>query len=611
MPIVTVEQVSKAFPNRPLFEGANFGLEWGEKVGLIGLNGSGKSTLLKIIAGQEPADAGQVVWARDIAVEYLSQEPEFPAGVSVLKAVFSGDNRVVGLLGEYQEACEALTRDASQMERVARLSDEIEAAGAWELETRARTVLTALGIDWFERPVAELSGGQRKLVALARALVGQPDLLLLDEPTNHLDLARIEWLENYLKGMQTTLVMVTHDRYFLELVVGRILEVEGGQVHDFAGNYGFYLEHKELREQHRVKAADREENHLRRELAWLRQGPKARSTRQKARHKRALELIDSPREAKGRELALALGMRRLGKKLLETQGLRARNLAPLDFELQPGERVGIVGPNGSGKTTFLELITGSLEPEGGQVELGSTVHIGYYRQQSEELDPGMKVIEAVREVAEVLPLADGRSLSAARLLEQFLFPPHTHYNLVEKLSGGERRRLELLRVLMDRPNLLILDEPTNDLDIDTLVRLETYLDDFAGCVILVSHDRYLLDRVSTRYLLFNEGRVEEYLGLVSELRPAVPAARPRPTPSPARAQASARPQKLSYKEAQELATLEQSIAEGEARQAELEGLLASSQDDFEKVHGWYAELETLRTRLEVEVERWAELAERQ
>ncbi len=611
MAILTAERLAKSFPNKTLFEEVTFGVEAREKVGVIGLNGSGKSTLLKILAGVEAADEGQVVTGRDVSLAYLPQLPEFPTGMTALEAVFSGSEEL-RLLGAYEQACQKLGNgDQTQMDRVAKLSDQLEARGAWALETRAKTVLSALGLQQIERPVDTMSGGQRKLVALARALVSEPDLLLLDEPTNHLDIARIQWLESYLAKSTTTILMVTHDRFFLDRVTNRILEVEGQSVHSFQGNYGFYLEQKALREQHRAREAEREQTHLSRELAWLKQGPKARSTRQKARLKRAQELIDKPTEAAAQELKLGFGSRRLGKKLLKAQGLQARNLKPIDFQLHPGDRVGIVGPNGSGKTTFLELLTGRLESDQGTLECGSTLHLGYYRQDSTDFAPGTKVIEAVREVAEVLPMGDGRSLSAARLLEQFLFPGAMHYQAVDGLSGGERRRLELLRVLMDRPNWLILDEPTNDLDIETLIRLESYLDDFAGCVMVVSHDRYLLDRITTRTLLFEENGVREYIGLVSELDFEVPTPDPAPvretTPRPTSPSPSRR--KLSYKESRELETLEERIARDEARQVELQSLLSEPSADYAQVQGFYEELEAIAKRLEQDLERWAELEE--
>lgn len=605
--ILTVEQVSKAYPERPLFEGAHFGLEERQKVGVLGVNGAGKSTLLKIMAGMEPADEGQVVKRRDLRVAFLPQVPTFEAGATVMSAVFDAQDRRMRLLAEYEKACREMSPDLD------RLTAAMEAEGVWELETRARTILTELGIEETERPVEQLSGGQQKLVALAGALVKNPDLLFLDEPTNHLDIGRIQWLERFLKRFTGTVVMVTHDRFFLERVCDRILEVEGQQVHSYQGNYQHYLERREQLQAQRDRESQRRESHLRRELAWLAQGPKARSTRQKARLHRAQELIEQGSGESGPgELQLQIGARRLGKKILTAHNLKARVIEDFDLELVRGERLGVVGPNGCGKTTILELLTGRLAPDAGRLEVGSTVHIGYFDQHTSTLKEEQRVIDAVEEIAAHLRLEEGRSISAGSLLERFLFPRSQHYTPVRKLSGGERRRLELLRVLMDRPNLLILDEPTNDLDVETLIRLESYLDDFPGCLIVVSHDRYLLDRVCTRLLVFEGHQPREYMGLLEELdfsaprtqretRAAAPVVAAAPTPP--------RRQKLSYKEKTELEALENEIAEGEDRVQELQRAMTEHADKASELNRYFQEFETLQRRLEEAMERWAELEE--
>lgn len=637
MSIITLENIAKGFGERPLLEGVTFGIEAGERVALIGANGAGKTTLLRMIAGAEEPDAGRVYRDGDPVVGYLPQHPPFDPEGTVLDTIFSSDSETMRLLRDYEAACAALGSGAGDQDallaRVAELSARMEATGAWNLETEAKIVLDRLGIADVSARMKTLSGGQRKRVALAHALIERPDLLILDEPTNHLDADTIAWLEEFLKRYTGALLLVTHDRYFLERVTNRILEVERGGVRSYAGNYSYYLEKKEEEQARREVEEHKLDMLARQELAWLRSGAKARRTKQKARIERATELLERPREAKAEKVDIAVGARRLGSKILELYDISksyGEKCLVRDFThvMQPGERMGIIGPNGAGKTTLLEIIVGNVAPDGGRVETGETVAIGYYDQESRALADDMRVIDYILEVAERVTAADGSSIPAGRMLERFLFPPAMQYGMIGDLSGGERRRLYLLRLLMTAPNVLILDEPTNDLDIPTLQVLEGWLDDFPGCVIVVSHDRYFLDRTVEHLFRFEgEGVMREYPGNYSaylEIREREAAeqaartaelaaakrseSRAQPTPEvPANTTADAA-RKLSYKERKELEGLEQAIEEAELRKGELEEELAAA--DYQKAQPLAEELAALLEKLERDMERWAELAER-
>jgi ABC transport system ATP-binding/permease protein len=626
MNIISLEEVSKSYGSKPLFAGVTMGLDEGEKVGLIGLNGSGKSTFLRILAGSEPPDTGRATISSARVVAYLPQNPPFDPDQSVLDVVFTANDETMRLLRDYERACHDLAvrggDEERLLDRVARLAHQLEAAGGWALETNAKTVLTQLGINDTAEPMAALSGGQRKRVFLAKALVARPDLLILDEPTNHLDADTIGWLESYLARYAGTLLLVTHDRYFLDRVTSRILEIDRGRVQSFAGNYAYYVEKKEEQEAALSAASEKREALLRRELAWLRRGAKARTTKSKDRVGRAELLMRQPIEAAKAEMDISVGFSRMGKKILELDGISksyadVKLIDGFSYSLKRRDRIGVIGPNGSGKTTLLEIITGRVEPEAGQVEKGQTIVIGYYDQENRELNGAQRVIDYIREAAERIETADGQIITASQMLEKFLFPPPMQYDLISRLSGGERRRLYLLKVLMSAPNVLLLDEPTNDLDIQTLVRLEEYLDSFPGCLIIVSHDRYMLDRTVDKIFRFEgDGRVAEYPGNYSaflESRERETAKADEPGAPPAQLAASARssaaPRRLSYKERREFEELEQIIETTEARKGEIQRQLAASSSDFVVVQALYLELESLNLELERNVERWAELAE--
>jgi len=625
MTIISLEDIGMSYGPRQLFEGVTFGLDDGDKVGLIGLNGSGKSTLLRIIAAREQPERGRATIANERVVAYLPQNPPFDADQTVLDAVFTASDEAMRLLKDYETACHDLSLrpgDERILGRVAMLAHQLEASGGWDLETNAQTVLSQLGISDTGARMGSLSGGERKRVALAHALVSRPHLLILDEPTNHLDADTIAWFETYLARYVGALLLVTHDRYFLDRVTNRILEIDRGRVQSFAGNYAYYLEKKEEQEAQDAAASDKQEALLRRELAWLRRGAKARSTKQKARVKRAEELQKQPIRSATSELDISIGFSRMGKKILELDGISKsyddkRLIDGFSYTLKRNDRIGIIGPSGSGKTTLLDIIAGRVEPDAGRTDRGQTIVVGYYDQDNRELNGAQRVIDYVREVAERIETADGQEITASQMLEKFLFPPAMQYDVISRLSGGEQRRLYLLKVLMSAPNLLMLDEPTNDLDIQTLVRLEDYLDSFAGCLVVVSHDRYFLDRtVESIFRFEGNGRIKEHPGnysafLESREREApetieASATGPRSAPS---AGTSDGPRKLSYKERREFEELEKRIALTEARKAALERVLAASSSDFVAVESAYIELQSLNRELEKDVDRWAALAE--
>ncbi|MBC7910023.1 MAG: ABC-F family ATP-binding cassette domain-containing protein [Pyrinomonadaceae bacterium] len=629
MHILSIEAISKNYGLRPLFENVSLGLNSNDRIGVVGVNGSGKSTFLRLIAGEEKPDSGQIVFAEGVSIGYLPQNPPYKAEETVLDAVFAASNAKMKLLLDYERACQELAlsgQNARLLNLVSELAHRLEASGAWELETTARTVLGKLGITDTTARMGALSGGQRKRVALAHALIENPDLLILDEPTNHLDAETISWLEEFLSRYTGALLLVTHDRYFLDRVTGQILEIDHSTVQSFAGNYAYYLEKKEEQEQARAAQGQKREMLIRRELAWLRRGAKARTRKSKARIDRAENLMSQPKEIAKAALDISVSSSRIGKKVLElrdiTKSYDGRVLIEgFSYTLKRGDRIGIIGPNGAGKTTLLEIITGRVEPDKGAVEVGQTIRFGYYDQENRALNEQERVIDYIREVGERIETADGTFITASQMLEKFLFTGAMQYAPIAKLSGGERRRLYLLRILMGAPNVLLLDEPTNDLDIQTLGTLEDYLDSFGGCLIAVSHDRYFLDRTVEHIFRFEgEGRLREYPGNYTafletrreEEKAATAASQPvttgREARQESRANASAT-RKLSFKERKELETIEARIEAAELRQAEIETELSSNSSDAYLVHQHYKEREQLTEQLARDLERWAELAE--
>ncbi|MEJ9216718.1 ABC-F family ATP-binding cassette domain-containing protein [Paenibacillus glucanolyticus] len=525
MNILTVEQVNKSYGDKILFQDASFGMEDQDKIGIIGVNGTGKSTFLRVVAGLEPPDSGKISMGNRIRVRYLAQNPEFDPDKTVLQQVFEGDLPEMKAVREYTETMELLELHPGHEElqqKLLKLNQTLDSLQAWQLESDAKTILSKLGIRHYEARMGTLSGGQRKRVALAAALIQPSDLLILDEPTNHIDNESVAWLEQYLQKRRGALLMITHDRYFLDRVANVMLELDHGRLFRYEANYSRFLELKAEREEREAASEQKRQNLLRNELAWIRRGAKARTTKQKARIDRFEKLKDQENIQGSGDLDVSVASTRLGRKILEIEGLRKTVgdnilIEDLSYIAVPEDRIGIVGPNGSGKSTLLNLIAGRLQPDAGEVVLGPTVKLGYFTQEHQEMDGSQRVIEYIKDEAEVVRTADGSAITAAQMLERFLFPPALQWTPIAKLSGGEKRRLYLLRVLMSAPNVLLLDEPTNDLDIPTLSVLEQYLDEFPGVVIVVSHDRFFLDRTMDKVMAFEGmGQIRVHVGSYSE-----------------------------------------------------------------------------------------------
>ena len=617
-----VENLTKSFGEQVLFENISFAIEDGRRMALVAKNGTGKTTLLNIIAGREDHDTGSVVPRRDLRVAYLEQSPSYPAGMTVLEACFHSENPALKAITAYERALEDPSGEGLQ-QAMARM----EALEAWDYEQRAKRILSRLKIRDFGQRIETLSGGQLKRVALANVLISESDLLILDEPTNHLDTDMTEWLEEYLTASSAGLLMVTHDRYFLDSVCSDILEMENRQIYHYTGNYSYYLEKKQERETADAAQRASEMNLYRRELEWMRRQPQARATKARSR-------IDAFRELESRlktthsrgEVKLDVKASRIGTKIFEAKGVCKRFgeltiLDGFDYNFTRYEKLGIVGDNGCGKSTFLKLLLGIEKPDSGTIDVGETVRFGYYSQQGLEFDDSMRVIDVVSAIAEEIDLGDGRRMSASQLLLHFLFTPETQHNFVARLSGGERRRLYLCTVLMRNPNFLVLDEPTNDLDIVTLGILEEYLQAFRGCVIVVSHDRYFVDKVADHLLVFcGGGEIRDFAGTYSEYvawkreyeaARRTQAAQAKPRPQPARPQASEQaPRKLSFNEKRELETLEAEIPALEVEKAALEASLSSGTLAVEELTAQSQRIAELIGLIDEKTMRWLELSER-
>ncbi|MEX1191843.1 MAG: ABC-F family ATP-binding cassette domain-containing protein [Brumimicrobium sp.] len=628
MNYLSVENLTKTFADRTIFENLTFGIDQGEKVGLVAKNGSGKSTLLKCLIGEEHYDDGRVVFRNDISIAYLQQSDKLNEANTIYEEVFDHDLPKLNVFKEYSKA----VRDNNE-EQMAALFERVSELDAWDLDSVVEQILSKLKLDDFNASISTLSGGQRKRVALAKVLVAEPDFLFLDEPTNHLDLDMIEWLEEYLSKSKSTILMVTHDRYFLEVITDVIYELEDATIYRYKGNFSYYLEKKAEREEQQAVVVGKARNHMRKELEWMRRQPKARGTKQKAR-------IESFHETKKvasqnlekEELHLDTKMERLGTKILELHNIsKAYPDKPivnkLDYTFKRQERLGIVGPNGAGKSTLLRMIMGEEKPDTGKIVIGDTVVFGYYSQENIQVDDDMKVIDVIREVAEFIPLSKGREMSAAQFLEKFLFPRNMHYNFVHKLSGGERRRLKLMKVLMANPNFLILDEPTNDLDIFVLSVLEDYLKNFQGCLIVVSHDRYFMDKMVDHIFVFEgDGEIKDIIGnytayrsqLKSEQKEAQEGKRAQVKKEAAEEKektekaAKSNPQekrKLSFKEQREFDSLDEEIMKLEAEKEELTNVLSNPDATAERLTEVSKRLSEVTKSIEEKSERWMELAE--
>lgn len=626
MHIASIEQLSKSYGERILFRDITLGIEEGDKIGLIGVNGTGKSTFLKIMAGLVTADSGQLVKGSGVRVEYLPQNPVFEEAATVLEQVFKGHSPVMKVLREYEAAVLAVQKQedpAGEERRLIALSQQMDSLDAWQLENEAKAVLTRLGITDFSARISSLSGGQKKRIALASALITPAELLILDEPTNHIDNATVAWLEEYLQKRKGALLMVTHDRYFLDRVASRIIELDQGTLYSYTGNYSVFLEKKAEREELAEAAERKRQNLLRKELAWIRRGARARSTKQKARIDRFEELSREKKDGPEEKMEMTAAASRLGRKTIELEHVCKSFqgtcfIQDFNYVVLKRDRVGIVGPNGRGKSTLLNLIAGELAPDAGQIITGQTVAIGYFSQESKDMDENIRVIDYIREVGHIVATGDGGTITASQMLERFLFPPALQWVPIAKLSGGERRRLYLLRVLMGAPNVLLLDEPTNDLDIQTLSILEDYLDDFPGAVITVSHDRYFLDRVVGKVFAFEgQGQVKLYNGAYSDYQeqagpeagsdlplPAAKASKPATAQKP-----KEKSRKLSFKEQREYAEIEDVIAGVEAELKAVEAGIAAAGSDFTALQELTARQQQLESRLEELLERWTYLNE--
>jgi ABC transport system ATP-binding/permease protein len=622
MTLFTLRSVQKDFGIKEILKDASFSLEEGDKVGLIGTNGSGKSTLLKMIAGLESMDAGEFWVNSGATIVYLPQQPALDDDRTVLEQVFADSGDQMALVREYEDLSHQLAHQPDNTDRLmARLSEvshQIEMAGAWELETNAKVILSKLGIQDFNARIGDLSGGYRKRIAIATALLADPDVLLMDEPTNHLDGA---------------LLLITHDRYFLDQVTNRVLEIDRGDLFSYSGNYAYYLEKKAEQEESSASSQRKHAGVLRRELEWLKRGPKARSTKQKARIQRIQDMRSQEFKQVQGKVEISTAGRRIGKKVVElTQICKAYGEKTLihdfTYHFTPEDRIGIIGSNGTGKSTLMDIITERTQPDSGTIELGSTIHIGYFDQHSDILSKHeqQRVIDYLKDIAELVKTADGSVITASQMLERFLFTPNQQYAPIEKLSGGERRRLFLLQILMESPNVLILDEPTNDLDVQTLSILEEYLEDFNGCVIIVSHDRYFLDRtVDFIFAIESGGAIRQYPGNYSVYldyqktgSDNTPAAKPSSsaTSAPSQTQpttvdSTPKSRKLSYKEKREFEQLETQIPTWEQEKEILEKqLYTASPNGFTELQKLTEQLAQLNQEIEAATERWLELAER-
>ncbi len=622
MNLLSAEALGKAFGDRPLFKNLALGISKGEKVALVGNNGSGKSTLMKIMAGQLPPDEGLVSVRKQIRVGYLPQQPLLDPQMTIEEAIFSLEIPALQALRQYEQALEQ-PEDSSALEKAMIAMEEYQ---AWDLEVQIKQILGKLGIHDLQKPIAQLSGGQKKRVALAQLLIEAPDLLLLDEPTNHLDLESIEWLEHFLSQSQQSLLLVSHDRYFLDAVCNKIIELQYGHLYHYEGKYAYFLEKKAEREQIAQAEISKAKNLLRKELEWMRRQPKARGTKAKYRVEQFHQLQDkASQQQKDAQVQLEVQSKRLGGKIVEVEGMTKRYgelpiVNHFDYIFKKGDRIGIVGKNGVGKSTFLKMLTGQESPDAGRIAAGETLQFGYYTQEDLHFAPESRVIDLVKEIAEVITLANGDTITASQFLNHFLFPPEVQYKPVEKLSGGEKRRLQLMRVLMRNPNFLILDEPTNDLDLETLNVLEEFLQNFKGCLLLVSHDRYFMDKLVEQLFVFEgAGEVRIFNGNYSDYRDfleeqeqikkqeVLPREKAKATTPVNQVENTSK--KLSFKEKQEFEQLGKEIAQLEAQKKALSEQLNQGHEDHTKLQAWALEVETIVAALSQKEMRWLELSE--
>lgn len=616
MNLLSIINLKKTYGVKTLFENINLNVEDTDKIGVIGINGTGKSSMLRIIAGQDTPDAGEVCIYGQKRIEFLAQTPELDPNITVLAQVFRANTKEMNLLRDYENTLDFLTLhpdDQDQQKLLLQLTDQIDAAGLWNLKSQVETILTQLGIRDFSKTIGTLSGGQRKRVAMASVLLTPCDLLILDEPTNHLDNETITWLENFLAGRKGALLMVTHDRYFLDRVVTKTAELDAGHLYEYTGNYSEFVEKKAARREFESVMEQKRQNLYKRELAWIRRGARARTTKQKARIQRFEDIKGAAVDLSEDILNINVGFTRLGKQVVDmahiTKAFKGQCVVN-DFShiFGPNERIGIIGKNGRGKSTLLNLISGKIHPDSGTILIGDTVKIGYFSQESEDMDLGLRAIEYIREGAETIENAKGEVITAAQMMELFLFDRNAQWVRISELSGGERRRLYLLRILMAAPNVLLLDEPTNDLDIDTLKILENYLDDFQGTVLTVSHDRYFLDRVcSTIFAFTGNGKILMQTGNFSDY---MDKHQNKETEIDTTSQPRAKTEKtktktlrLSYQEQQEYSTIDADMEKLETRLEAIDLEMKKATSDYTKLQGLSEEKEQLEDQLFTKMER--------
>lgn len=616
MNYLSVQDLGKSYGIQTLFKGLNFGIDQGQKVALVARNGTGKTTILRALAGVEPADTGLVVFRKGIRIAFLQQESHFGNAKTVYQAIFESENPLLSAIQEYEEAL-LNPENADAFQKAFDKMDQLE---AWDYEVKVKTILSKLKLDELKQEISVLSGGQKKRLSLAKILIEQPDFLILDEPTNHLDLSMIEWLQEFLTKENVTLFMVTHDRYFLDAICNEILELEEGDLFRYKGNYTYYLEKKQERQAVMQTNIDKAKNLYTKELEWMRRQPKARGTKSKARIESFYDVEKSAKKRiKNDKVQLEVQMTRLGSKILELHKVSKSygDLKILDqftYTFKKRDRVGIVGKNGVGKTTVLNMLTGTETIDAGKIVTGDTVVIGYYTQSGMKMDEGKRVIEIVRDIAEYIPLAGGRKLTAAQMLERFLFTKDAQWKHVSVLSGGEKKRLYLLTILMKNPNFLILDEPTNDLDLITLKVLEDFLDEFEGCMITVSHDRYFMDRLVDHLFVFEgEGQVKDFPGNYTDYRENVAADgklkidKPK-LKDPVKDRASEK-RKLTYNEKKEYDTIESVIDVLEQEKVAIGAQFNDTGLDAGKMKELGVRLKEIDEEIAFKTNRWMELAE--
>lgn len=627
MNLISLENICKSYGEKIILNNICLGIDEGEKIGVVGINGTGKSTLLKIIFGDEPYNSGNIITANNLTINYLAQNTYFHEDATVIEQLFKGNSPVMELLREYESTLKSLEKnseDESNQRKLSDLTTKMDALNAWQIENDAKAILTKLNIFDFNAKIGTLSGGQKKRVALAGALITPADLLILDEPTNHIDNDTVDWLENYLNNRKGALLMITHDRYFLDRVTNRILELHNGTLYSYSGNYSIFIEKKMERESLEDILESRRENLFRRELSWIRRGAKARSTKQKARIDRFEELKDSKIDKTSDKVQISSASTRLGGKVIELENIsksfeNKKLIDNFSYIFSKNDRLGIIGLNGIGKSTFLNICAGKIKPDSGEISIGQTVKIGYFSQESTELNETLRVIDYMKEAGEFVKASDGETLSASEMLERFLFTSEMQWTPISRLSGGEKRRLQLLRVLMEAPNVLMLDEPTNDLDIETLTILEDYLDSFSGAVIAVSHDRYFLDKTCEKLLIFQGNcTIAHYTGNYSEYIEKSQMEKKEETtdtdknhvkPNYKEEKKKNNILKFSYKEQKEFEEIDGLIENVESELKAIDSQMNSTGSDYYTLQKLLSSKKDLKERLDYLLERWTYLNE--